>query len=388
MSGDKVPAKSICFVGIENLLVLAPEYQTHGIGGAQLQQTLLARALVRNGFSVSMVVANYGQADGASWDGITTYRAYRIDAGIRGLRLIHPRATSIWSAMKRAKADIYYSSCADYLPGVLALFAQIHDRKTVFRVAHDTDCQPDKLLIPNWRGKALYKYGIARTDLILAQSATQRGDMLKNFKRDSIVIPSLVDPGSAERSFAERDIEVQWVGNIRAFKRPNLALDLAQMTPELHVHLIGGVDERSPDDYETTRARAATIPNVVFHGPKPYDEVEERLTRTRVFINTSDSEGFPNTYMQAWARGTPVVAFFDPDGVIARDGLGRAVTSLEEMRAAVRDYVQNPDSWAAASARCRRYVTQRHGTSAIASYVEALSSLLQPPAGATVTGSH
>ena len=380
--------KSICFVGPENLLVLAPEYQTHGIGGAQLQQTLLARALARNGFKVSMVVADYGQPDGAQWDGITTYRAYRNEAGIRGLRMIHPRATSIWSAMKRANADIYYSSCADYLPGVLALFAQIHSCKTVFRIAHDTDCQPDKLLIPNWRGKVMYKYGIARMDLILAQSASQRADMLENFKHDSIVVPSLVNLDQSDRSFADRDIEVQWVSNIRAFKRPELALNLAQITPELRIHMIGGVDELSPDDFETTRARAATISNVVFHGPKSYDEVEERLTRTRVFINTSDSEGFPNTYMQAWARGTPVVAFFDPDGVIAREGLGRAVTSLEEMRAAVQDYAQNPDIWAAASARCRSYVTQRHGSSAVAAYVQALSSLLQPPAAGIVTRSH
>ena len=54
----------ICFVGLDSLPVLAPEYQQHRIGGEQVQQTLLARALARRGFEVSMIVYDYGQADG------------------------------------------------------------------------------------------------------------------------------------------------------------------------------------------------------------------------------------------------------------------------------------------------------------------------------------
>jgi hypothetical protein len=37
----------ICFVGLDNLPVLAPEYRSELIGGESVQQTLLARALAR-----------------------------------------------------------------------------------------------------------------------------------------------------------------------------------------------------------------------------------------------------------------------------------------------------------------------------------------------------
>jgi len=39
----------VCFVGLGNLPVLAREYNHHTIGGEQVQQTLLAQALVKEG---------------------------------------------------------------------------------------------------------------------------------------------------------------------------------------------------------------------------------------------------------------------------------------------------------------------------------------------------
>jgi len=54
----------ICFLGLDNLAVLAPQYGRHPAGGEAVQQTLLARALARRGHEVSMVVADLGQPDG------------------------------------------------------------------------------------------------------------------------------------------------------------------------------------------------------------------------------------------------------------------------------------------------------------------------------------
>jgi glycosyltransferase involved in cell wall biosynthesis len=376
MSHEHNDTTGICFVGIENLQVLAPEYSKNGVGGAELQQTLLARALVRRGFRVSMVVADLGQPDGMVWDGIATYRAYRPEAGVRGVRLLHPRATGVWSAMQRAGAHIYYSSCADYLPGVIALFARLHRRKSVFRIAHDTDCRPDQLLIPNWRSRVLYRYGIKRVDLILAQSHSQQAEMRRNFHRDSRVVPSLVELVADAPALAARDIQLLWVGNMRRFKRPNLALDLAGASPELQLQMIGGGEDPDAQSlYREIRGRAAQLPNVQFEGPRPYEEVERRMARARLFINTSQTEGFPNTYMQAWARGTPVVATFDPDGLIAREGLGVAVSTVDQMRAAIRQLLDNSDEWQRISARCRQYVAARHGEQAVDAYVAALGSL-------------
>src|SRR5436190_7212649 len=103
---------NICLVGLDNLPVLAPEFREHVIGGESVQQTLLARALSRRGHRVTMVTADYGQQDGACWSSVQVFKAYRPESGIPVLRFIHPRWSGIWSALARADADVYYTSCA------------------------------------------------------------------------------------------------------------------------------------------------------------------------------------------------------------------------------------------------------------------------------------
>jgi glycosyltransferase involved in cell wall biosynthesis len=376
----------ICFVGLGNLSVLAPEYGRHGVGGAELQQTLLARALVAQGYDVSMVVADHGQPDGAAWEGIKTYKAYRPGAGLPVLRFIHPRWTGLWAAMKRARADIYYASCAGALIGQVALFARLNGAKVVFRVASNSDCDPQSLLIRYWRDKRLYRYGLRRADVVLAQTPEQQQALLKNFRRDSRVVASMTDTNGRRLGFAERDIPVLWVGNIRALKRPELLLAAARQLPHLQFHIIGGPVAGHEGVYESVRAAASAVPNVHFHGPVPYHAIGEFYERARVFVGTSEIEGFPNTYLQAWARGTPVVAFLDPEQLIARNGMGRAITSVAQMCEAIAALSGDAHAWEIASQRSREYMDNRfNATRMTAPYIQALSNLYERAATVRAT---
>jgi len=378
MTVDPQSAATICFVGLSNLPVLAREYGRHGVGGAELQQTLLAKSLAARGFAVSMVVGDYGQPDGAVWDGIKTYKAYRPDAGLPLLRFVHPRWTQLWAAMKRAGADIYYTSCAGALVGQVALFARLHGAKFIFRVASNSDCDPQALLIRYRRDKSLYRYGLQRADVVLAQTPQQQQALLENFARSSRVVASLTDTGGRRPAFAERDIDVLWVGNMRALKRPALLLEAARKLPDLRFHIIGGPMPGAESFFESIRAAASQLANVHFHGAVPYHEVGEFYERARVFVGTSAIEGFPNTYLQAWSRGTPVVAFLDPEHLIARHGTGRAVTDVADMCAAIVKLRSDPREWEVASLRSREYMDHRFNEARMVSpYVEALSSLYE-----------
>jgi glycosyltransferase involved in cell wall biosynthesis len=357
---------SICFVGLNNLAVLAPEHDRSGIAGEPLQQTLLATAIARSGYDVSMVVADHGQPDGATWEGVRTYKAFSQKAGLPILRFVHPRWTGLWSAMKRANADVYYASCAGTLPGQIAMFCARHGKRFVFRVASDSDCMRSSLLTKDWywRDRWMYQQALRLADSILVQSTRQQELLLRNFSAQSSIAPLLVDAGRSDLGFQERDVDALWVANVRPVKRPDVLLDVAEHSPWLRFHMVGGPLRVALDLFRTSQSRAADL-GVTFHGALEYRETNALYGRARVFVNTSDLEGFPNTYAQAWASGTPVVAFFDPDGIIARHGLGATVTTREQMVEAVQRLARDESAWRAAHARCVAF-SQQHFAEAVA----------------------
>ena len=363
----------VCFVGLDNLPVISRAHNHHGIGGEQVQHTLLARALARRGFEVSMVVANYGQPDGLEIDGVRLHRAHGLDEGLPVLRFLHPRLTGLWRALGRADAQVYYVSTASSQLGVVAAFARRHGRRVVFRIAHDLDCDPKRLLIRLWRDRKLYEWGLRRADAVLAQSQQQRAALRANYGLDSRVAGMLVEPAVRDLDFKARDVPVLWVNNLRPFKRPDLALALAQRLPQVRLHMIGGPQGGHEDLFEATRRNSAALNNLQFHGRVAYHDVNNYFERARVFVNTSDSEGFPNSYLQAWRRGVPTVSFFDPDGVIRRFGLGHAAQSLQDMAMAVERLTRSPDDWHATSARCRDFMDAHYGDDTVLRpYLEAL----------------
>lgn len=366
----------ICFVGVETLPVLAREYNRHGIGGEQVQHALLARAFARRGDEVSVICLDYGQPDGARYDGVSVFKSYRRDAGVPVLRFVTPRLTGLWSALARADADVYYTSCASIQVGVVAAFAKLHGRSSCFRIAHDSDCDPARLLLRYRRDKWLYEFGLRRAHAILAQSEQQQRALQSNYGLGSRVAGMLVEPQTRDRDADARDIDVLWVNFLRPFKRPDLALELARRLPAVKVHLVGGAQPGDEALYQRIEAEARTLPNVVFHGQVPYHDVNELYERARVFVNTSDSEGFPNSYLQAWRRGTPLVAFFDPDGIVVRHGLGAVPRDLDGMAAEVSTLLADRARWSARSLACTRFMDEQFSESRIlGSYSEVFERL-------------
>lgn len=361
----------ICIVGLDSYGMLSGEGDLRYIGGESVQHVLLARAWRDLGHDVSMIVHDEGQGPRRVVDGITALAAHTRKGGIPGLRFFHPRASGLVSALSAADADIYYQSPAGANTGITAWYCGMTGRRFIFRVASDTDCEKSHARIRFLRDRMLYDFGLRRADLIAAQTQHQSRLLSENHGLDSRVINMMVEPPS--RVTPERkDIDVLWVSNLRALKRPELVLEIARQLPDVNFTLAGGPMPGGQTYFDDVAAAAARLPNVTLLGPVRYAETGALFDRARIFLNTSSIEGFPNTFLQAWIRAVPVVSFFDPDGLVKRLQLGRIAGSLDDMCEALRGLLDVHAYRENIGQRAREFAVREFTSGVAARYIELL----------------
>src|SRR5690606_14607407 len=159
---------------------------------------------------------------------------------------------------------------------------------------------------------------------IIVQTETQRDLLKTNFGLASTIIPMpCPDPyaGSVEEFVPPMKTKrVLWIGRVCRVKRPDRLVAIARACPDIEFSLAGPIYD---DAYaQATIAEARTVPNIRVLGPVPREDVPNLYRNASLLCCTSDYEGFPNTFLEAWSLGVPVVSTIDPDGVIRRHGLG------------------------------------------------------------------
>lgn len=334
--------KRICFCGPDNHLLLMPGMGSERITGEAVQQVLLARAFRRIGYSVSVVVQTDKEPVEDTVDGIDVWTSYCREAGLPVFRFFHPKATGIFKALANADADIYYQSPAGAMTGFTSAFCRLKSRTMIFRVASDANCIPGKQLIRLWRDRKLFEYGLRRATVIAVQTEYQRQLLKEHYGLESSLVPMALEL-PVERLDGIRDIDVLWISNLRVAKRPDRLLELARQLPNVRFTMVGGPVFGDSGYYHNIEQQASLLPNLDFLGPVPFEDVNHLILRSKILVNTSEVEGFPNTFLQAWARRVPVVSYFDPDGIIAQEGLGARPKSEADMRNAIQDLLDSAD---------------------------------------------
>ncbi|NLF32898.1 MAG: glycosyltransferase [Planctomycetes bacterium] len=356
----------LCFVAHDALGELLGVPGGH-IGGVERQVSLMARWFAASGCRVAVVTWNDPLEGVADTEGIEIIRTCGRDEGLVGLRFLHPRWTSLTAALRRADADLYYHNCGEYVTGQVALWCRRHGRKFVYSIANDPDCDRRLPMMRSGRERVLYRYGLRHAEAVISQTETQRLMLLEDFGLPSTVIP-MPCPGPTDEQYAPPSLDGQvprvlWIGRICLQKRPDRLLDVARACPELRFDLVGPVG--SGAYAAEVCARADTIPNITLHGAVPRDQVPLFYRRSAVLINTSDFEGFPNTFLEAWSHGLPAVSTFDPDGRIALEELGFVAADTGGLIDALKTLMADSASYRGFSDRARRYYLQTHTPQAV-----------------------
>ena len=367
----------ICFVAEQRAAYgLLTGEACESVGGAELQQTLIASALQKLGYTITFLVPDLGQPmKVVTEQRITLIKTRPPVVSDGGMARFAKDFIRLFKAMRIADADIYYQRTSANLTGITALFCKLNGRQFVFSVAHNMDLDNELRLKIKGRKEPLYKYGLNHADAIIVQTDDQLRLLRENAGRDGMLIRSTyLPPDDTERTIPQE--HVLWVGNFRTVKRPDMFLDLADRLPDYRFVMIGGVAKEEPLVYENTSERAKSMPNVQLVGAVPYKEVGRYFAGALVFVNTSLSEGFPNTYLQAWCRGVPVVGTFDADELISKHDLGKHCRDVGEIADAVKAYMENKKLCESTGERAVRYVRERHSPDAVAAQYDRIFTQL------------
>ena len=332
------------------------------IGGIQRQLSMTARWLAARGHEVSLLVWDEGQPAEVMVDGVRVLKMCRRDEGLPGLRFLHPRWTSLLAAMRKADADVYYQNTAEYVTGQAAFWCRRNGRGFVFSVANDWDVEPEIVAGRKFRDRALYLYGLKHADAVIAQTKKQQRILREAHGVSATVIPmpSIPTGDGSPAIVPDRErLRVVWVARIAPAKRLEMLLDLAELAPDILFEVAGSADPAGPYSDELIR-RASTLSNVRMLGRVERERIPDLYRGAACLCCTSYHEGFPNTFLEAWSQGIPVVSTFDPDDLIAEQGLGGVAQDAAGLLAAIRRLTGSPQEWRGASERGRAYYETNH----------------------------
>lgn len=361
----------LCFVALNIYPFLKPSITDEAIGGAELQQIMIGRGLQRFGYDIAYITKDYGQSENEVIDGLKIIKTFKENAGLPYVRFLFPRLYTLWKALLRADADVYYCRAAGFFPGILAIFCRLYKKKFIFAGASDTDFIPKKLLVPSMRDKLLYRYGLKRANKIIVQSYNQKKLLYANMGLHGTVIRNFLDLNPKTTHSLGPKI-VLWVSTIRKLKRPLQFISLARAFPHERFVMIGGPDGFEKELYREVIQKCERLPNITFLGFQPLEKTEGYFDQCQVFINTSIHEGFPNTFLHAWCRGIPVISYVDPDNIIRENTLGIVVHEEKELSTALLRIL---DRDCMDSTSIQKYFNNKHSSSVIGEYCALLEEI-------------
>jgi glycosyltransferase involved in cell wall biosynthesis len=353
----------ICFVAMNIFPVLSGESNDELVGGAEVQQTLLVRALAADGFRVTVLTADHGQPEVVDSGGVRIHRVRSPGMrGIKGLRFIHPHLTDVVTALRHIDPDIVYFRTAGFRAAAVAWYARLAHKPFVYACASDLELLADAKEPSSPRDARLFRLALRYAHTILVQNVRQRQLLKDNLGREGVVLPNCYwESGSA---VGAADGHILWVGTVRPLKSPEVFIELARRHPARRFRMVGGAshqDPAGPEYFERIRASTATVPNLEFVGYVPFRDVGKHFDHASVLVNTSQTEGFPNTFLQAWIRGVPTLSFVNPEVTAGESGT-IACADIDELASRIGSLTGT--RWEQASAACKAHFGRVHSVEA------------------------
>jgi hypothetical protein len=301
------------------------------------------------------------------------YRLIRIgsDAGIRD-RAVFFDMGDLKRALEEVEPDVIYQQGRLSYTATCARYARKVGIPFFFHVAHEFDLNFRWVTLRYSRNTPFDfveyvtgMWGLKHASDIIVQSDRQGrllqsslgitpAAVIRNFQPLPAALP--IKPPGPMRVF--------WVANFKDFKRPALFVELAEsFIGRNDISFIMAGRPAVGKRFVPLMQKIPQVPNLTYLGELPIGKVNEVMEGASVHVNTSSFEGFPNTFLQAWARGAVVTSLaVDPDeGGMEALGIGYRAGSMERLRTIIDELATDPGKRHAIAERAFAFVLANHG---------------------------
>jgi len=345
-------------------------------GGAERYGWHLMRALASAGWSVTVGV-QYALRE----------KEERVIDGVQFLGLSRCKHFLLaWHRfLKKERPDWCFWQNADPLWGPAAEIARWLGVRTAFSTMHDLDVQPRKALMRRKNWWPLHTWGLQRSNIIFLQHYGQRDFLPARWHSRTFLLPGIVPLSGTVTPHLERNGAVAWVAVIRPPKRPDLLVEIARRLPAIRFVVCGAPSfswwDGREKEIEHILTQVRSLPNVDYRGHVAPEQTLKIIGESSLLLSTSDGEGFPSVFLEAWVAGTPVVSLqIDPDHKIRNCELGKVGDTLEGAVDGVRSLMASPERRQDMGMRGRRHVEEVHSpAAAVRAFEFAVVSVDAPP---------
>jgi glycosyltransferase involved in cell wall biosynthesis len=300
---------------------------------------------------------------------------YSCRRGLKSLqfvrRLVHRmrewREVIKWARLFRPiGADVYVMRCAALEVGYMQRACALLGRRFVYMVAHQIDVTGEYAASHGPVGR-LFEEGLQRADAIICQHADQVPLIRSRYHRDARLIRSLCPFPVAAGSDAPRST-ILWIARVESWKQPDLFIELARRIPEHLFVMVGAASQSEPQNLPRLLESGKDLPNLRFLAGVPFAKTSALFEEAMIFVNTSAAEGFPNTFLQAAACGTPTVSWtVNPEGILERYEMGYCANGdWERFERCIRLLCADVALRERVGENARRYAQEHHSPAVVA----------------------
>jgi len=311
---------------VSHLYAIIEKSNYNVVGGAEIRAAKYIKAMQSEGTIIEVITPiNFGSTfmirgkTGILYYNLTDFREPHYLYSL--LRTI--------KAYKDGKSEVIYKRSFDPALLLCGILSKVFRKRLIFGIASDVDCALIKTI--RFRGViigVLYYLGFFFCDKIILQSRTQLSLISPIFQKKTEIIHKGSDDSLADEQispYSDRSYFL-WVGRFSREKRPDILKLIAPAG--FYIKIAGRVEK----EYKTILNELLVFPNVEYLGILNPKQLQEQYMHAFALLNTSDFEGFPETFLESWLTGTPAISLnFRHETLILEKGGLFAQGSIERM---------------------------------------------------------